>query len=99
MSDQNLLIKISADLATNTEATKNIEKHLSVLNSKVALQESNQGTLKMAFDLQQVTLQGLVDKDKSRSEKRGRIAWLTVENIFKFIFGVCMAYLLYKAGV
>lgn len=99
MSDQNLLIKISADLATNTQATKNIEEHLRTLNSKVALQEANQSTLKTAFDLQQVTLTGLVDNEKKRVENRSRIAWLTVDNIFKFVFGIAMVYLIYKAGL
>jgi len=38
MKDQNtdLLIKISTDLATNTQATKGIESHLDRLNNKVA---------------------------------------------------------------
>lgn len=99
MSDQNLLIEISKNLATNTEATKNIEGHLRLLNSKVALQEANQSTLKTAFDMQQVTLQGLVDKETKRSENRNRLAWLTVDNIFKFVFGVALTYLLYKAGL
>ncbi len=99
MSDQNLLIKIASDLATNTQATKGIEAHLGILNSKVALQEANQSTLKTAFDLQQITLTGLVDNEKKRAENRGRIAWLTIDNIFKVVFGIAMAYLLYKAGL
>ncbi len=99
MSDQQILLKISTDLATNTEATKNIEKHLSTLNSKVALQEALSSTLKTAVDLQAITLQGLVDKEKNRLQNRGRLAWLTIDNIFKLVFGLCMAYLLYKAGV
>lgn len=36
MNDQNILIKISSDLAKNTEATVGIQEHLRVLNGKVA---------------------------------------------------------------
>lgn len=93
-----VLLQIQDSLSTNTEATKNIEKHLSLLNSKVAIQEANQTTLKTAFDMQQVTLQGLVNKEVQHAANRSRIAWLTVDNIFKFVFGVAMTYLLYKAG-
>ena len=99
MSEQNLLIKISADLATNTEATKNIEKHLVQLNGKVASQESFTRTLKTAVDLQAITLQGLVERETKGVERRKKLAWLTIDNIFKFVFGAAMTYLLYKAGM
>lgn len=36
MNDTNLLVKISSDLATNTEATVGIQNHLKTLNGKVA---------------------------------------------------------------
>lgn len=98
MSEQNLLIQISKDLATNTEATKNIERHLETLNGKVATQESFTRTLKTALDLQSTTMNGLVEREKSRLENRSRLTWLTLDNIFKFVFGVAMTYLLYKAG-
>jgi hypothetical protein len=99
MSEQNLLIKISSDLATNTEATKNIEKHLRDLNGKVASQESFTRTLKTAVDLQAVTLDGLVTREANGVERRRKLAWLTIDNIFKFVFGAAMTYLLYKAGI
>lgn len=46
MNDTNLLIKISTDLATNTEATKGIEEHLRILNGKVATHSKELSTLK-----------------------------------------------------
>jgi RNA-binding protein YlmH len=99
MSEQNLLIEISKNLATNTEATKNIEKHLVQLNGKVASQESFTRTLKTAVDLQAVTLDGLVTREANGVERRRKLAWLTIDNIFKFVFGAAMTYLLYKAGL
>jgi hypothetical protein len=99
MSEQNLLIEISKNLATNTEATKNIEKHLVQLNGKVASQESFTRTLKTAVDLQAVTLDGLVTREANGVERRRKLAWLTIDNIFKFVFGAAMTYLLYKAGI
>lgn len=99
MSDQNLLIKISTDLATNTQATKNIEQHLAQLNGKVSTQESFTRTLKTALDLQAVTLDGLVTRETNKAERRKKLEWLTIDNIFKFVFGAAMTYLLYKAGI
>lgn len=46
MPDTNLLIKIAADLATNTKATEGIEEHLRQLNSKVATHSVELSTLK-----------------------------------------------------
>ena len=46
MNDTNLLINISKDLATNTEATKGIEEHLRILNGKVARQVTETGDIK-----------------------------------------------------
>lgn len=99
MSDQNLLIQMSRDLATNTEATKNIEKHLAQLNSKVALQEANQISLKAASDLHAKAIDTMLDNERMKKERRSRLNWLTIENIFKFVFGVALTYLLYKAGI
>lgn len=96
---QDLLIQIARDLSTNTEATKNIEKHLSILNGKVATQESFTRTLHTSLDLQSSTLSGLVDKDKINRENRSKLTWLTIENIFKLVFGIAIAYLLFKAGL
>lgn len=99
MSEQDILIKISSDLAKNTESTRNIERHLADLNGKVASQESFTRTLKTAVDLQAVTLDGLVTREASGVERRRKLAWLTIDNIFKFVFGAAMTYLLYKAGI
>ena len=87
MSDQNLLISISKDLATNTEATKNIEKHLVTLNGKVATQESFTRTLQTAVDLNNTTLEGIVAKENERLMNRTKLRWLTLDNVFKFVFG------------
>jgi len=99
MPNTDLLVQISKDLATNTEATKNIEKHLVQLNGKVASQESFTRTLKTAVDLQNTSIEGLLDREKNRAENRSKLAWLTIENIFKLIFAIAIAYLLYKAGL
>lgn len=99
MPGTDLLIKIARDLATNTEATKNIEKHLVTLNGKVASQESFTRTLKAATDLNTSTLDGLVKTETIRQENKSRLRWLTIDNIFKFVFGFAIAYLLYKAGI
>jgi hypothetical protein len=99
MSKEDLLIKIATDLATNTEATKNIEKHLVTLNGKVAAQESFTRTLQSAVDLNSETLKGLVDREQDRQKNKSRLTWLTIENIFKLVFGVAIAYLLYQAGI
>ena len=99
MPQTDLLIKIASDLATNTEATKNIEKHLVTLNGKVASQESFTRTLQSAVDLQSRTLDGMVLREEQRKDKTSRIAWLTIENIFKLAFALAIAYLLFKAGL
>lgn len=94
-----VLLKISADLATNTEATKGIERHLRELNGKVATQESFTRTLHETVQLHTRVLDG-IDKNSERSSaNRARIAWLTVENIFKLAFAIAIAYLLYQAGL
>lgn len=99
MSDQALLIEISRNLATNTEATKNIEKHLELLNGKVSTQESFTRTLKAAVDMNTASIESFHAADGLRKENKRRIAWLTIENIFKFVFAVAISYLLYKAGI
>lgn len=98
MPEQDLLLKIATDLATNTEATKNIEKHLVTLNGKVASQESFTRTLKTAVDLQSSSIEGLLDREKSRNENKSKLTWLTIENIFKAVFAIAIAYLVFKAG-
>jgi hypothetical protein len=96
---EGILFEILKNLATNTEATKNIEKHLVTLNGKVATQESFTQTLKTAQDLTSATVQSMVDKDRRKSDNNSKIAWLTIENIFKLVFGLAITYLLYKAGI
>lgn len=98
-SQTQILFEILEKLATNTEATKNIERHLVTLNGKVATQEGFTRTLQSAQDLTTTALQKVIDKESKRQETNSRIAWLTVENIFKTIFALAIAYLLWKAGL
>ena len=98
-SEQTILFEILKNLATNTEATKNIEKHLIQLNGKVATQESFTQTLKAAQDLTATSLQELIDRNRRKSDANTKLAWLTIENIFKFVFGAAITYLLYNAGI
>ncbi len=98
-SDNDILLTIAKDIAINTEATKNIDKqvgevkdHLKTLNGKVAAQESTTSTLKNAVDI-------LIEKDRRKSDNNSRLTWLTIENIFKLVFAIAIAYLLYQAGL
>ena len=97
--NESILFEILKNLATNTEATKNIERHLVTLNGKVATAESFTQTLKSAQDLTSAAVAGLLDREQKRSENRSKLTWLTVENIFKAIFALAISYLLWKAGL
>lgn len=94
-----ILFEILKSIATNTEATKNIEKHLVTLNGKVATQEGFTQTLKQAQDLSSNSIAGILEREKKKSENSSRLTWLTIENIFKTVFALAIAWLLYQAGL
>jgi hypothetical protein len=96
--DQRVLLQIAKDMATNTEATKNIERHLRELNGKVATQESFTRTLQTTVELHTSIFEKMNEEQKKREENRSRLNWLTVENVFKFVFALAIAWLLWLAG-
>lgn len=91
--------EIKTTIAINSERIANINDHLAKLNGKVAAQEANGNSYKTIQDTQTRILQELVTKDEQRDANRSKLTWLTIENIFKAIFGIAIAYLLYKAGL
>lgn len=65
--DTSLLIQISKDLATNTEATKNIEKHLATLNGKVAHHETRMQASEAA---QAITATAVASMQQSKQQEQ-----------------------------
>jgi hypothetical protein len=65
-----LLIQIAKDLATNTEATKNIERQLITLNGKVANHETRMQASEAA---QAITTTAVATIQQARDKQRTRL--------------------------
>jgi chromosome segregation ATPase len=88
------LIDISTSLSTNTEATKNIEKHLATLNGKVATNEAIMSTLRAAVDLHATAIDALQKDQNRRKEDQQRWKWFTIDKLFGIVYVIATAWLL-----
>lgn len=101
--DQKLLLKISENLATNTEATKGIQTdisgikdHLGKLNSKVATQEAAANATNATVELHTRMLKDIQEEKERARENRRKLAWLTID---KVVYVIIVAYIMTKIGL
>ncbi len=99
MEDAQILLQIAKDLASNTKATENIEKHLSELNGKVAKNVTDIGTLDSSLKLANVAIQQLQDTVERRRQENDKWKWFTIDKLLGLVYLIVSAYILIKLGL